>query len=182
MIECHTYLLPPCLLHLLAGSADGLVRRVILVHICTSIVIWGQVIVVLHTRCWVEEMRTGLELSEPCMQCGINVWHVPGAGDSGYCSMCCIRWTAARTRGQLAVVTAALPWQPFTVNRVVDFFAGSTAPDEVLRDRRRAALYVMLSSPGSLTRFQGWGKWDRSDHGPVQYRRDLLEKVITFLA
>ena len=153
-----------------------------LVYIRTSLAIWALVILVLHTRCWVEEMRTGLEFSEPCMQCGIHVWHVPGAGDSGYCSMCCIRRTAARTRGQLAVVRAALPWQPFTVNRVVDFLAGSTAPDEVLRNRRRCAMYVMLSSPGSLnTHFRGWNTWDRSDHGPLP-RRDLLEKIITFLA
>ena len=96
--------------------------------------------------------------------------------------MCCIHWAASRARGQLAVVTTALPWQPHIVNRVVDFLAGSTAPVAVLRDRKRSALYVMLSSPGSLRQFTGWDAWDRSDHGPVEYRRDLLEKIITFSA
>jgi len=126
--------------------------------------------------------RRRYKFGEPCYECEIYLWHVPGGGEMGFCSRCCIQRDASRTRGRLAVVTTALPWEPYIVNRVVDFLAGSTAPDEVLRNRRRCAMYVILSSPGSLnTHFRGWNTWDRSDHGPLQYRRDLLEKIITLL-
>ena len=119
--------------------------------------------------------------SEPCMQCTWR-WRFRVPGASGYCSMCCIHWAASRARGQLAIVTTALPWQPCSDNRVVDFLADSTAPVAVLRDRKRSALYVMLSSPGSLRQFTGWDAWDRNDRGSVEYRRDLLQKIITFSA
>ena len=117
-----------------------------------------------------------------CLECGIYFWNVPGAGEMGFCSRCCIPGDAARTRGRLAVVTTALPWEQYIANRVVDFLAGSTAPDEVLRNRGRCAMYAMLSSLGSLREhFRNLNALDRSHHAPMQYRRDLLKKIITLV-
>ena len=70
----------------------------------------------------------------------------------------------------------------YALNGTVLFTAGSLDPSLVLRNRRRAALYVMLVSPGPLREFIKPESWDRSDHGPMEYRRDLLDKCISFLA
>jgi hypothetical protein len=121
------------------------------------------------------------KFSEPCVQCGFNYWHVPGGGNAGWCSRCWVHWTASQTRARLAVITTTLPWQPCIVNQVVDVLAGSTASGVVIRNRRRAALYVMLSSHGYLRQFMDSDAWDRSDHGPVEFKRNLLGKIITFL-
>ena len=52
--------------------------------------------------------------------------------------------------------------------------------DLVPRDRRRHALYVLLVTGGLMRQFRL--DYDRSDYGPVVCRRNVLEKIITFLA
>ena len=90
-----------------------------------------------------------------------------------------IHFEQDRCRGLLAQV-ASDPFGSFPcgfADAVVACWAGDL--DLVPRDRRRDALHVFLESPGPLRQFRG--EWDRSDHGLVNYRRNLLEKIITFL-
>ena len=117
-----------------------------------------------------------------CIQCGIHSWNVPDnwVFSWTYCKACGIQWEQDRCRGRLAQVASA----PFGscvggfTDAVVACLAGDL--DLIPRDRRRHALLVYLSSPGLLQQFKN--EWDRSDYGPVIYRRNLLEKIITFLA
>ena len=80
------------------------------------------------------------------------------------------------------MIAPALPLQQYAINGIVRCLAGSLDPRSVLRNRRRAALYVLLVSLGPMREFIKAESWDRSDHGPIQYRRDLLDKIISFLA
>ena len=96
------------------------------------------------------------------------------------CEACDISFEQVRCSGRLAQV-ASDPFGSFPhgfTDAVVACLAGDL--DLVPRDRRRNALHVFLESEGLMRQFRM--HWDRSDYGPVQYRRNLLEKIITFLA
>ena len=71
------------------------------------------------------------------------------------------------------------PWH-LNINEIMTFGAGSLHPFAMQRVDQGAAMYVVLVSPGSLRRMLS-GDWDRSDIGRVEYRRNVLEKVITYL-
>ena len=98
----------------------------------------------------------------------------------GYCSMCWIHWDAESIREKLAIIAPVLPLQQYAINGIVRCLVGSLDPRPVHRNRRRAALYVLLVSFGPMREFIKPESWDRSDHGP--YRRDLVDKIISFLA
>ena len=121
-----------------------------------------------------------LDVGYYCRQCGLHCWNVPNnAGLDFYCQACVIHFEEDRWRGLLAQV-ASDPFGSFPcgfADAVVACLAGDL--DLVPRHRRRDALHVFLESPGLLRQFRG--QLDLSDHGLMEYRRNLLEKIITFL-
>ena len=116
-----------------------------------------------------------------CVQCGIHSWNVPyNYGHSLHCQACVTHLEQDRWRGRLAQVAYGSVWFQlggFT-DAVVDCLAGDL--DLIPRDRRRHALLVFLAPHGLLWQF-GLEE-DSSDYRPVGYRRNLLEKIIAFLA
>jgi len=116
-----------------------------------------------------------------CVQCGIHSWKVPDSYRHWlHCQACVTHLEQDRWRGRLAQVAHGSVWFQlggFT-DAVVDCLAGDL--DLIPRDRRRHALYVLLVSGGLMRQFRL--DYDRSDYGPVVCRRNVLEKIITFLA
>ena len=112
-----------------------------------------------------------------CFQCGMSYWFVDGS--HGYCRVCWIRWDTEIIKRKLTMVARGLPFAKCTINDIPGFLAGSLEADEVARSRKRAALYVILVSPGCLRQFPDHS--DSSDPSPMEYKRDLLDKIITFL-
>ena len=116
-----------------------------------------------------------------CVQCGIHSWNVPdNYGHSLHCQACVTHLEQDRWRGRLAQVAYGSVWFQlggFT-DAVVDCLAGDL--DLIPRDRRRHALLVFLAPHGLLWQFRL--EEDSSDYSPVEYRRNLLEKIIAFLA
>jgi hypothetical protein len=116
------------------------------------------------------------------VHCGIHSLanYVPILGKCCMCEACDISFEQVRCSGRLAQV-ASDPFGSFPhgfTDAVVACLAGDL--DLVPRDRRRHALYVLLVSGGLMRQFRL--DYDRSDYGPVVCRRNVLEKIITFLA
>ena len=121
-----------------------------------------------------------------CTQCAISFWNVPGNGctgdDSGnYCQVCTINWDRRIYESGLAMLAHSLSTWHANINEMIMFGAGSLDPLALQRVDKRAAMYVVLVSRGSLLRMLS-KEWDRSDTGLVEFRRNLLEDVVTYLA
>ena len=121
-----------------------------------------------------------------CNRCTLLFWNVPGNGSGdyvgNYCHECTILSVRRIYQSRLAKLARSnSPWHLNTYE-IATFGAGSLHPLAIQRAHRRAALYVVLVSPGPFRqKFTGSDTWDRSDNGPINYRRDLLEKIITYL-
>ena len=90
-------------------------------------------------------------------------------------------WDRRIYESRLAMLAHSLsPWHA-NINGMIMFGAGSLDPLALQRVDKRAAMYVVLVSRGSLLRMLS-KEWDRSDTGLVEFRRNLLENVITYLA
>ena len=116
------------------------------------------------------------------VHCGIHSLanYVPILGKCCMCEACDISFEQVRCSGRLAQV-ASDPFGSFPhgfTDAVVACLVGDL--DLVPRDRRRHALFVFLGTHGLLWQFRL--EDDSSDYSPVGYRRNLLEKIIAFLA
>jgi hypothetical protein len=122
-----------------------------------------------------------------CNQCTIRFWNVPCNGSSSdyvanYCHECTIHWERHIYQARHDMLARPLSLWHLNNDVIVSFGTGSLHPLAIQRVHRRAAIYVVLVSPGVLRwTLTGTGDWDRSDSGPTEYRRNLLEKVITYL-
>ena len=121
-----------------------------------------------------------------CNRCTMLFWNVPGNGSGdyvgNYCHECTILSDRRIYQSRLAkLARSPSPWH-LNIDEIVAFWAGSLHPLAIQRVYRRAAIYVVLVSPGCLRdKLTGSADWDRSDNGSISYRRNLLEKVITYL-
>ena len=117
----------------------------------------------------------------PCIDCNHRSWKCDFGVEEGYCSKCATRWRRQRLNGELAMVASIIPWDRFLRTRVMEFTEGSMGMKEIARHRRTNARYTTLSTircdlrilRDTVDKTDRWTKYE--------WRRDLLELVLSFL-
>lgn len=102
----------------------------------------------------------------------------------GLCGCCLVLDDRLREIGKLRMIAQRLPWSPIQIcdidTRILEFLSGSIRESAINSMLKKIALYVTLARRGQMRPLTWY--WDRSDNtGGLYTRRDLLEKVITFL-
>ena len=122
-----------------------------------------------------------------CQRCGETFYHIQNENREmptrTACHTCYAKLDTMVIEQRLRMTSTTEVWKtwcPSDVNnRIKSFLAESPEKDLIRQLRRKIGLYLMLQQDptfGFLTKF-----YDRSDRRHPNYRRDLLDKLLTFV-